>query len=302
MTILPVLLEGIPLELQRHDRWVLWQSQPRGDRFAKVPLRPNKQFASVNNRNHWSSFDSVSDSYQLGGFSGLGFCLAGDGLVFVDYDSAGARLEPYDLGGYEVRGWTERSPSGKGLHSVVIANKPVVECRFKPQHPKIKEIEVYDRDRYFTVTGHTVGDCDELWDNQLDIDRLCRSFPQRYPSSCVVNESTIPDEQMWSKMMSSSQAGNILSLWSGEGVTDHSAADLALMNYLAYATDNDPIAMERLFGMSALGQRSKWQDRADYRERTVRRAIQPSTEQVGDGYVCHCNATLLTGHSRFQLG
>ncbi len=273
MTTLAVLREGIPQELQHHDRWVLWQSQTQGNRRAKVPVRPNKQFAAVNNPDHWTDFESVWDAYQSGRFSGLGFCLAGDGLVFVDYDSAGDRLEPSDLGDFEVRGWTERSPSGNGLHTVVIGRKPVVECRFKPQNSKIKEIEVYDRDRYFTVTGHTVGDCSELWGNQVDIDRLCRNFPQGHQARYVATESTISDEQIWEKMMSSSQAGKILRLWSGEGVTDHSAADLALMNHLAYWTGNDPLAMERLFGMSALGQREKWRDRSDYRRRTIHRAL-----------------------------
>ena len=273
MTILPVLREGIPLELQRHDRWVLWQSQPRGNKLAKVPMRANKQRAAVNNSDHWSDFGSAWDAYKSGGFSGLGFCLAGDGLVFVDYDSTGDRLEPSDLNDFLVRGWTERSPSGQGLHTVVIARKPVVECRFKPQNSKIKEVEVYDRDRYFTVTGHTVGDCSELWDNQVDIDRLCRNFPQGHRARYVATESTITDEQIWEKMMSSSQAGKILKLWSGEDVTDHSAADLALMNHLAYWTGNDPLAMERLFGMSALGQREKWLERFDYRRRTVERAL-----------------------------
>lgn len=273
MTTLPVLREGIPLEIQRHDRWVLWLSQPRGNRLAKVPVRPNKQRAAVNNRDHWSDFESAWDAYKSGGFSGLGFCLAGDGLVFVDYDSAVDQLEPSDLGDLSVRGWTERSPSGNGLHTVVIASKSAVECRFKPQNPKIKEIEVYDRDRYFTVTGHTVGDCDDLWENQVDIDRLCKNFRQRHQSPRIVTESAIPDEQIWEKMMSSSQARRILGLWSGEGVTDHSAADLALMNHLAYWTGNDPLAMERLFGMSALGQREKWRDRLDYRRRTIHRAL-----------------------------
>lgn len=273
MTVLPVLREGIPLELQRHDRWVLWRLSRQGNRLTKVPVRPNKRFVSVNNLDHWSDFESVWDAYQSGGFSGLGFCLAGDGLVFVDYDSTGDRLKPDDLGEYEVRGWTERSPSGNGLHTVVIARKPVTECRFKPQNSKIKEIEIYDCDRYFTVTGHTVGGSSELWGNQVDIDGLCRNFPQGYQAPFVVTQSKVTDEQIWEKMMSSSQAGKILRLWSGEGVTDHSAADLALMNHLAYWTGNNPLAMERLFGMSALGQREKWLERLDYRRRTIRKAL-----------------------------
>jgi len=36
---------------------------------------------------------------------------------------------------------------------------------------------------------------------------------------------------------------------------------------------DDPSAMERLFGMSALGQREKWLERFDYRRRTVERAL-----------------------------
>jgi hypothetical protein len=131
----------------------------------------------------------------------------------------------------------------------------------------------YARDHYFTVTGHTVGECDELWDNQVDIDRLCRNFPRRHQAPSVETQSKVPDEQIWEKMMSSSQAGKILRLWSGEDVTDHSAAYLALMNYLAYWTGNDPLATERLFGMSALGQREKWRDRLDYRRRTIDRAL-----------------------------
>ena len=54
------------------------------------------------------------------------------------------------------------------------------------------------------------------------------------------------------------------------------------MNHIGYWVNYDPEVMERLFSASALGQRSKWQDRADYREITVRRAIQPSIEQMGD--------------------
>ena len=54
---------------------------------------------------------------------------------------------------FEVRGWTERSPAETGFYRGD-RGKPVTDCRFKPQNSKIKEIEVYDRDRYFTVTGH----------------------------------------------------------------------------------------------------------------------------------------------------
>ncbi len=94
--------------------------------------------------------------------------------MFVDYDSTGDTLEPDDLGALTVKGWTERSPSGRDLHSVVIAQKPFSGCRYTSEHPKIKAVEVYDDRRFFTVTGHTVGTCTELLENQVDIDRLVK--------------------------------------------------------------------------------------------------------------------------------
>src|SRR5262249_46665732 len=54
---------------------------------------------------------------------------------------------------------------------------------------------------------------------------------------------------------------------------DDSAADLALCSELAYWTQ-DPDQIERLWLGSPLGQRAKTQGRADYRRRTVGRALQ----------------------------
>ena len=238
--------------------------------------------ASVTNPRHWSSFDAVSSIYAMGACDGIGFCLSGDGLVFVDYDSAGDTLEAGDLGALTVNGWTERSPSGRGLHTVVIAQKPRSGTRYTPDHPRIKAVEIYDDRRFFTVTGHTVGTCIELVENQVDIDRLVRQIPGKRDIQAYPSRTHQTDEEVMRRMMGSQQWSKIARLWSGKGVSDHSSADLSLMNHIGYWTNYDPEVMERLFSASALGQRSKWRDRPDYRERTVRRAIQSSTEQVGD--------------------
>jgi primase-polymerase (primpol)-like protein len=50
---------------------------------------------------------------------------------------------------------------------------------------------------------------------------------------------------------------------------DHSAADLALMNKLAFWTGRDHERMIRLFNMSELGKRDKWRNRPYYRNRTA---------------------------------
>jgi len=60
---------------------------------------------------------------------------------------------------------------------------------------------------------------------------------------------------------------------------DDSAADLALLNILAFYTQ-DPGQLESLFSASALGQRDKWRRRADYRVRTIEKAL----SDVGETY------------------
>jgi putative DNA primase/helicase len=53
---------------------------------------------------------------------------------------------------------------------------------------------------------------------------------------------------------------------------DQSRADLALISHFAFYTQ-DPMQLERLFDASARGQRQKWRDRADYRRRTIDKAL-----------------------------
>ena len=60
---------------------------------------------------------------------------------------------------------------------------------------------------------------------------------------------------------------------------DDSVADLALLGMLAFWTQ-DEAQLEEIFSSSALGRREKWRLRADYRKRTIRRAL----AEVGEVY------------------
>lgn len=60
-----------------------------------------------------------------------------------------------------------------------------------------------------------------------------------------------------------------------------SEADLALMQRLAFWFNGDADFMKRAFDESALGEREKWRNRPDYRERTVKAALK---EWNGQGY------------------
>lgn len=70
-------------------------------------------------------------------------------------------------------------------------------------------------------------------------------------------------------------------LWAGDLSDyngDHSKADAALLSSLAFWTRKNAIRMAELFSLSALGQREKWTDRPDYRERSIKAAIDACRE------------------------
>ena len=64
-----------------------------------------------------------------------------------------------------------------------------------------------------------------------------------------------------------------------------SDADLALLDIIGWGCGYRPDQMERIFSASALGRRDKWQERPDYRQRSIRRALikdKPAATAVPD--------------------
>jgi hypothetical protein len=83
------------------------------------------------------------------------------------------------------------------------------------------------------------------------------------------------DAELVRRMFASRHGEAIRALWEGEVAkygNDDSAADIALVSHLLWWACGDEKRAERLMGMSALGQRDKWRERADYRARTIERA------------------------------
>jgi hypothetical protein len=64
---------------------------------------------------------------------------------------------------------------------------------------------------------------------------------------------------------------------------DDSRADSALACHFAFWAGNDAARMERLMSGSALGQRDKWKNRQDYRDRTIQNAIRMTPEVYKGG-------------------
>ena len=90
---LTVQFEGIPIELKRIPRWVLWRLVEVGDegnrRWSKMPMQATGQPASSTNPAHWTDYLSVQDAYKNNTtrFDGVGFVFSNeDTLIGVDLD------------------------------------------------------------------------------------------------------------------------------------------------------------------------------------------------------------------------
>ena len=125
-----------PADLAARDRWL------RHDR--KRPIQANGAPASSTDERTWTSYDRARSS-DVG--DGLGFAL-GDGVACIDLDHCLVDGVLADWAKPIVRAcrgtYMEISPSGDGLHIFGFADVGKGRRR--------DGIEVYDRDRYMTVT------------------------------------------------------------------------------------------------------------------------------------------------------
>jgi hypothetical protein len=126
-------------------------------RATKVPYTVNGHRASSVAPRDWATFSGAVAAFRTDKFAGLGFVfVAGGGIVGIDLDdclSEDGELKPWACGIVErfAFTYTEVSPSGTGLkiwgRGSVPENLPGVPVASGGS------IEIYDRARYFTVTG-----------------------------------------------------------------------------------------------------------------------------------------------------
>jgi hypothetical protein len=270
-------------ELCKLDQWVCWRYSERpGKKPAKEPTDPRTgALASTKRPATWSSYELAFSAKGEHEYDGIGFVLtAGDAYSVVDLDGCidpdTGELEPWAAEIVaQFDSYTELSPSGTGLHIWMLGTLPRSGVRSGP-------VEAYSAKRYVTVTGqgfssHRIGE------RQSQLDDLYRTLAPAGPQPQAQAAQTIAwyvpeDAELLEKGSAAATGVDFCALYYEGDLSkygkDHSRADMALMGMLAFWTGKNSEQMERLFTNSALGQRTKWRERADYRERTVRKAIQ----------------------------
>lgn len=302
---LPFQARNIPQALKDLDQWVLWKFELVNGGWTKIPYTPWGQRASCSNPSTWLSFAEVYQAYQQGGFDGCSIALApGDDLAGIDLDKClDESGEPNALADQVLEQfactYTELSPSGRGVR---------IFCYGTPRRTgkggEGNWIEVYDHTspRFLTVTGHWMDHAGSYVEAaQEELDWLHEEHMGDRPLDVAVIPQPVDldDQQILDKARDAANGAEFRRLYDlGDTSSyggDHSSADLALCNLLAFWTGCDTSRMERLFRGSAL-YRKKW-DRPDYRERTISRAISNCREVYEPGKHFEGGEVAVTNHA-----
>lgn len=298
--------DTVPSQLRAVPQWVCWKYEERDGKRTKVPVNPRTgTFASVTDASTWSSFeDALSAWAQNPSWDGVGFVFtSGDLLCGIDLDeciSESGEVAPEAQRIIDaLNSYTEVSPSGRGVKIFISGKKPEgAGCRSKAIDG-FKETEVYDTDRFFTVTSrHVAGTpttvesrqeqltdfCARLWPQPAALPRQAEPGEPALPSS--PRQASLSDDQIVEcarRARNSAKFGALFDRGDAAGYGgDDSAADEALACLLAFWT-RDAAQIERIMSRSPLCQREKWLSRPDYRDRTIGSALALVKESWGEG-------------------
>jgi putative DNA primase/helicase len=149
--------QGYLESLQPYPNWVVWTmlTDKHGD-LKKVPFNPRTlRAASPTDPRTWDDLSTSLAALKTGRFAGLGFIFSKDApFTGIDFDHCieDGKIKPDVEELIEaLDSYTEYSPSKTGLHVIVQGKLP-------GRNIKRAGIELYDKDRFFTITlNHLPG-------------------------------------------------------------------------------------------------------------------------------------------------
>lgn len=302
MEQLPVAFAG----LATYRQFIIWKSVPQNDGTVKKLPVDHRTLQVMQKGQEWQSDPAAWTDAQsaiaiakTGGSSyGAGFFFTKDDpFFFVDIDkclhdgqwseTAVALCQAFAGCAVEV------SQSGRGLHIFGTATHIPHGCKNIPLG-----LELYTEGRFVALTGDgATGDA-----NTCPAGAFERTVATYFPAPAHVADvdwtaepvaewsGPADDEALIAKMLKSKTSAaaalggkaTVQQLWAadedalataypdeqGLRAFDNSSADAALCQHLAFWTGKDCERMDRLFRLSGL-YRDKWEEREDYRQRTI---------------------------------
>ena len=278
----PETLKALPI-------WVLWKHEMQKSRMTKVPYQASGRRASATDPGTWTTYAEAVAAWKQkpDAFNGLGTVMSKQyRTIFIDIDHCIDPAGSYDKRAVDIleaftddngslMTFVEVSQSGTGLHLIVTGDIP---RSFKNSKANV---EMYADGRFVAMTGRAVSPREPV-----ECDDGVRYVFERYKTECKLSESvpvpvspSMRNDDEWIIRHATERNGSKFSaLFSGNWTAygSQSEADIALCYLLAFWTNNDPAAIDRLFRRSGL-YRAKW-ERANYRDTTIRKAIAHNDE------------------------
>lgn len=272
-----VLAENIPDELKAYDHWVCWRYENEKGRWKKPPIDcQTGRMADLTDPLVQVPFEEAYDYYRNHlDVHGIGFVFTPDGPYSgIDLDEcrdpqSGVFVPEAEDIIRDIGSYGEVSPSGTGAKMFVRGKLPPGGRRRTDKTPWDGNVEIYSSDSYFTVTGRHLPQTPTTVEERQDA--LLKLYHKTFGGS----GGTLADQDLLAKAKSAANGKKFARLWDGD-TSDYpsdSEADQALCRLLAFWTEGNARRVEHLFGLSTLGQRDKWREREDYRERTIRTAL-----------------------------
>jgi hypothetical protein len=289
-------IDRIPSDLKAHAHWVLWRTEQRDGKPTKVPYSAALTGRAACDRpSTWTTFEQALARFNEGQFDGLGFVFTKQsGFVGVDLDKCldpnTGQMKPEASTIVErLQSYTERSPSGTGLHVILRGAVP-------PGGNRKGGIEFYDDRRYFTVTGDHVQTTPGTIEERSEALKLIHAevfVPSRINGTRAAQPATSPvcldDAEIIQRASAAKNGHKFARLFAGDtsGYASQSEADLALCQHLCFWTGGDKSQMDRLFRQSGLS-RDKWDEKhfsdgRTYGEETIENAITHCREFYAPG-------------------
>jgi putative DNA primase/helicase len=264
--------DTIPLALTKRRQWLGWRYELRGGRWTKVPYCPDGRRASSTAPATWSTFAAVLAVYRAGLMDGVGYVFSPDDpYAGIDLD----KCRETHTGVWaawaldiiaSLASYTEITPSQAGAHIIVEATLP-------PRGRKRGPVEMYDRERYFTVTGQRLdGTPAIVAPRQAELTAVHRHVfgPDNAapsPAAAVARKRPnlgLDDAGLIARAHRARNGSRFAALWRGAwqaaGYPSASEADAALAMMLLFWTAGDVARADLLFRESGL-YREKWDAR-----------------------------------------
>ncbi len=267
-------------ELKNTKQWIC--------HLNKVPKSPlYNGNASPTDSKTWGTYEQAVKACKEYNYSGIGFVFTAEtDFCGIDIDHCINENGEIHKNALDILStmdsYAEISPSGTGIH-ILYKGKIHDEWKKKKTNALDKGIhlEMYQKDRYFTVTEERLNNLDVM-ERERHAELIYQAYMADEEKKPVENKPkmlTLTDRDIIDKAMNSASGMKFARLFNGDTSdydNDDSRADLAFCSMLAFWCNKDISMMDRIFRQSKL-MRSKWDEkhgRDTYGNITMEKAVE----------------------------